>query len=294
MTAPATTSTDPRSRTDGLGWVTRAALRRADLVLPTSASVTEEMTARYRIPVARTATLSWGVDDDLLRLRDTVHRPGVRDAFGIPAAATVLLSVRSAAPVYRTDDILRAFAQVAEERPDLHLVVLAGHEPAESGAAEARTGCLARAAELAESLPGRVTLVRRTLTGQETFALMCASDIAVSVPRWDQRSSSVLEAALAGCRLLLADLPPYRELLADGLVAELVPEPLGAGLAGLLRTAGSLPERDRSANRSFIETSETWSRQVSAMQGFYRRLSAGARPPAGRPTTPRPGAGERS
>ena len=37
----------------------------------------------------------------------------------------------------------------------------------------------------------------------------------MSVPAGDQRSSSVLEAALAGCRLLLSDIPPYRELVRE-------------------------------------------------------------------------------
>ncbi|WP_200210540.1 glycosyltransferase family 4 protein [Micromonospora coerulea] len=256
-------------------WVTRHAFRRADLVLPTSASLTAEVTTRYRIPTARTATLSWGVDDALLGLRDTVRRSEVRREFGVPAGATVLLSMRGTAPVYRTDDILGAYAHAARERPDLHLVLLAGHEPAEAVAAGERGAALDRAAALAAALPGRVTVVRRTLSPRETFALMCASDVAVSVPRSDQRSSAVLEAALAGCRLLLADLPPYRELLADGLVADLVGEPLRTGLAGLLRTAGPLPPTDQRANRRFIETSETWSRQVSAMQSHYRRLTVG-------------------
>ncbi|MFI7577238.1 glycosyltransferase family 4 protein [Micromonospora sp. NPDC049497] len=283
------TATSSRLR----GWVTRRAFRRADLVLPTSASVTAEVTTRYRIPASRTATLSWGVDDSLFRLRDTVRRADVRRGLGVPVDATVVLAPRGVSPVYRTDDVLRAFTQVAAERPDLHLVVLAGHEPAEPGAARARADGLLRATERAEQLPERVTLVPRTLTPAETFALMCASDVVVSVPRSDQRSSSVLEAALAGCRLLLADLPPYRELRADGLVADLVAEPLAPRLADALRAVGPLAPAQRSTNADLIQATETWSRQVSAMQGLYRRLCAEGRR-RGRSARHRPRSGEHS
>lgn len=258
-------------------WVTRLTLHRADLVVPTSRSVTEEITRRYRVPAARTATLSWGVDDTLLASLGTVDPAAVRRRHGIPEQATVLLSMRGVAPVYRPDDVLSAYAHVRGERPDLHLVVLAGHVPGEASAAREHAAGLARVREMAGTSSGRLTLVDRTLSPAETFALMRASDVALSVPRGDQRSSAVLEAALAGCRLLLSDLPPYRELLADGLVAEVLPEPLATTLAGRLRTVQGLPAVDRATNRAFIETHELWSRQVSAMEHWYRRLSSTSR-----------------
>ena len=73
------------------------------------------------------------------------------------------------------------------------------------------------------------------MSQRQVFGLMCAADVAVSVPSADQRSSSVLEAALAGCRLLLSDIAPYREMVRDGLAADLLGEPVGCCLAGALR-----------------------------------------------------------
>ncbi|MEH1015180.1 glycosyltransferase family 4 protein [Micromonospora sp. CPCC 206060] len=253
-------------------WVARRVLRGANLVVPTSASVTEEVTGRYRVPAARTATLSWGVDDALIGSRDQVRPSAVRREFGIPEQATVVLSVRSATTVYRVDEILAAFASAARERADLHLVVLSGLRPAEASALRSQQECLARIQVLAAALPGRVTVVDRTLQPAQVFALMCASEVAVSVPRWDQRSTTVLEAALAGCRLFLADLPPYRELLADGLVAELVPEPIDTGLAARLVAAGRLGDAEQRRNRAFIEQTESWSRQVATMRQWYGAL----------------------
>ncbi|MGY4909856.1 glycosyltransferase family 4 protein [Micromonospora aurantiaca (nom. illeg.)] len=262
------------------GWVARAALLRADLVVPTSGAVRGEVTQRYRVPPDRSVTLSWGVDDELIRDRDVVDRAAVRARFGIPGDATAVLSIRSASPVYRTADILAAFAGAARGRPDLHLVLLGGLTPAEAAAGRARRECLDEAWALARALPGRVTVLDGALPPAELFGLMRASEVAVSVPRWDQRSTTVLEAALAGCRLVLADLPPYRELVADGLVADLVPEPLTAGLTGLLLAADALPPADQRRNLTLITTAESWSHQVDAMRGLYRRVVGRRRRPA--------------
>ncbi|MEU5908111.1 glycosyltransferase family 4 protein [Micromonospora sp. NPDC047467] len=254
-------------------WVARAALRRSDLVLPTAGSVRTEIVERYRIPVDRVRTVSWGVDDTLFALRDTVMPASVRREFGIPVEATVLFAARTAGPVYRTSEVLRAFAQVATTRPDLHLVVLAGHRPAEAAAAQAQRRCVTQAQELAASLPGRITVLDRSLTPEDTFRLMRASDVSISVPRFDQRSCTVLEAALAGCRLLLADLPPYHEMVEDGLVADIVTGPLEAALSEQFLAARPLEPPLRERNRRFIETSESWSRQVSTVQECYQRLT---------------------
>ncbi|MGW5559192.1 glycosyltransferase family 4 protein [Micromonospora sp. NPDC003944] len=254
-------------------WVARAALRRSDLVLPTAGSVRTEIVEGYRIPADRTRTVSWGVDDRLFALRDTVTPSSVRREFGIPVDATVLFAARTTGPVYRTPEVLRAFAQVAATRPDLHLVVLAGHRPAEAAAAQAQRRCVTQAHDLAASLPGRVTVLDRSLSPEDTFRLMRASEVSISVPRFDQRSCTVLEAALAGCRLLLADLPPYREMVEDGLVADIVGGPSEAALAEQFLAARPLEPPLQDRNRHFIETSESWSRQVSVVQECYQRLT---------------------
>ncbi|MFI5068148.1 MAG: hypothetical protein ACHP9Z_29785, partial [Streptosporangiales bacterium] len=91
--------------------------------------------------------------------------------------------------------------------------------------------------------------------------------------------SSVLEAALAGCRLLLSDIPPYRELVAEGLAADLVAEPLTATLAGLLvQATPDLAAQRR--NREFILGHERGAEKAAALDGIYRQLT-------GRPATSR-------
>jgi hypothetical protein len=115
-------------------------------------------------------------------------------------------------------------------------------------------------------------IVDRTLSQRQVFGLMCAADVAVSVPAADQRSSSVLEAALAGCRLLLSDIAPYREMVRDGLAADLLGEPVGRSLAGALRRVRP-DQAARLANAGFISTCERGADKAAALEQIYRELA---------------------
>jgi glycosyltransferase involved in cell wall biosynthesis len=249
--------------------VVRLAARRADLVLPTSAEVAAEMTSRYAVPAERTRVLSWGVPDELISARPCVRPDAIRSAFGIPAQATVVLSVRSASATYRIREVVSAFTQAAADRRDLFLVVLGGHVPARRAQVGYLDGVRAAAGG---DLAHRMLIVDRTLSQRQVFGLMCAADVAVSVPAADQRSSSVLEAALAGCRLLLSDIAPYREMVRDGLAADLLGEPVGRCLADALRRVRP-DQAGRLANVEFISACERGADKAAALEQIYRELT---------------------
>jgi glycosyltransferase involved in cell wall biosynthesis len=254
--------------------VARLALRRADLVLPTSTEVAEEVSDRYRVPRQRTEVLSWGVPEELITALSAIRPQSVRSAYGIPPSATVVLSVRSTTATYRVDDIVAAFARAAAARPDLFLVMLTGHLPQHRLAGLARQAYLARLRAAALSVAGQVLIVDRVLRSGEVFELMCASDAAVSVPAADQRSSSVLEAALAGCRLLLSDIAPYREMVRDGLAATLLAEPVRRSLAEALpRVRRGDRAAVAGANQAFIRAHEHGAAKIAALDEIYRRLA---------------------
>ncbi|MEV0977936.1 glycosyltransferase family 4 protein [Streptomyces sp. NPDC049915] len=260
-------------RHPGRALVARLVLRRAARVVPTSREVAELVASRYRVLRSRITVLSWGVPDVLLDAGDDADPEVTRAKYGIPAEATVVLSVRSTSEVYRTREILVAFTRAARVRLDLFLVLLAGHQPAHPGARSAQQGYLAFLRAGAEDLAGRVTIIDQPLGHAEMFSLMRASDAAISVPRTDQRSSSVLEAAAAGCRLLLSDIAPYRELVAEGLLADLLPDPLVSSLADVLSHAGPLDADDRLSNRKLISQAERGSLKVAELERLYRDVA---------------------
>jgi glycosyltransferase involved in cell wall biosynthesis len=249
--------------------VVRLATRRAGLVLPTSPSVAAEMIDRYAVPPARVRVFSWGVDEALIAARPS---PGkVRASLGIPADATAVLSVRTASAVYRTLEIVSAFARAAAGRPDLFLVVLGGHRPDRESAQRAKDDYFDRVRDAASAIRDRCIVLTDPLTPKETFEVMCASDIAVSIPVGDQRSSSVLEAALAGCRLVLSDIAPYREMISDGLAADLLAEPVTSSLTEHLRGVTTDESVSRS-NKQFILTKEHGAVKAGEIDLIYRTL----------------------
>jgi glycosyltransferase involved in cell wall biosynthesis len=250
-------------------WLT---LRRADLVLPTSREVAAELTRPYRVPPGRIRVLSWGVSADLISALPRISAAAVRAEFGIPADATAVLSTRSTSATYRTREIVSAFARAVADRPDLFLVVLAGHRPDRESARRAKDDYVDLVRATAAGVEDRVLLVDRPLSPCGAFELMCACDIAVSIPLGDQRSSSVLEAALAGCRVILSDIPPYREMISDGLTADLLTEPISGTLADRLRTASADATSD-CRNRAFILAHENGARKLAELDRIYRQLS---------------------
>lgn len=256
------------------------AARRADLVLPTSAAVGAEMIKRYRVPASRTQVLSWGVAENLIAALPSISPSAVRRAFGIPADATVVLSVRSTAATYRTDEIVSAFARALTDRPGLFLVVLGGLRPDRESARRAQASYLGRIRAAASATRDRMLVVERTLTPEQTFELMCASDIAVSIPIADQRGGSVVEAALAGCRLLLSDIAAYHEMINDGITADLLPEPVTVSLADHLRRVSADDVSQRS-NRQFVLAHEHGGINARALEAIYWRLAGRARPLCG-------------
>ncbi|MFI7299460.1 glycosyltransferase family 4 protein [Streptomyces sp. NPDC050121] len=257
----------------GRAWVAWLALRRAARVVPTSQEVAGHVASRYRVLRSRITVLSWGVPDVLLDAGNDADPRLTRARYGIPAGATVVLSVRSTSEVYRTREILAAFTRVARVRADLFLVLLVGHRPAHAAARCAQQEYLVPLRARAQELAGRVVVIDRPLGQDEMFSLMRASDAAISVPQADQRSSSVLEAAAAGCRLLLSDIAPYRELVADGLSADLLPDPLVGSLADALSSVGPLDAADSLTNRQLIGRAERGSLKVAELEQLYRDVA---------------------
>lgn len=251
--------------------VIRRIVRRAELVLPTSPSVGDEMIRSYAVPAARIQVFSWGVAGDIIAAQPLISPAAVRSAYGIPRDAIVVTSLRTAAPTYRVREIVQAFARAAASRPDLFLVLLRGHCPDRASARRANDEYLRSVLADTAAIRHRMLLVDRALSPGETFEIMCASDVAVSIPAGDQRSSSVLEAALAGCQLLLSDIAPYREMASDGLIAELLPEPIVSTLSGRLRrVAPGAPAAP--GNQRFILAHENGVAREAMIGRIYRQL----------------------
>src|ERR1022692_2743165 len=240
--------------------VLRLALRRGAMVLPGSEELKAELVDRYAIPAERVEVHSWGVDEDLITAQPLISPKAVRSSLGIPRDATVVLSVRATSAIYRTLSIVSAFTQAAPSRRYLFLVVFAG-APVDR--------------ESARRVADRALIIERTLSRKQIFELMCASDIVVSIPHEDQHSFAVLEAALAGPRILLSDIPPNQQMTSDGLTADLLGEPITRTLTQKLGEV-SADQRIQHRNRDYVLRREHGGKKLAEHEDLFRRLSGHA------------------
>ena len=193
-------------------WLTRNALRHADLLTADARSVLDAARPHLR-PGARVELIRFGVDTRAFSPGvDTTWR--ARLALG---AGPVLLSIRQCHPLYNVDVIIRAFARVHEEIPDARLLVKLVSQ-------DANDPYLAEMRALADQLAlGDAVVYVPQVAYADIPDLYRAADVVLSVPSSDGLPVSVLEAMACGTPVIASDLPALRELADDGADLSLVP-----------------------------------------------------------------------
>ncbi|WP_246480078.1 glycosyltransferase [Inhella gelatinilytica] len=170
-------------------WLTAWSLRRARAVTGDSADLVA--VARELAPQVPAHEVHWGVDLSRFAPVSWGQKPGFE-----------AVSLRSWAPNYRIDLILRALARVRQQHPGAHLHLLGG------GPDEAALRALAQelGVESAATFHGR-------LDDAGMAAVMARCKLSISVPRSDATSVSLLEGMACGLAVLASDLPANRQWL---------------------------------------------------------------------------------
>ena len=193
-------------------WLTRYALRRADLLTADARSVLDAARPHLRAD-ARVELIRFGVDT-------RAFSPGVDTTWRTRLAlesGPVLLSIRQCHPLYNIDVIIRAFARIREEIPDARLLVKLVSQDADDP-------YLAEMRALADQLAlGDAVVYVPQVAYAEIPDLYRAADLVLSVPSSDGLPVSVLEAMACGTPVIVSDLPALRELTDDGADLSLVP-----------------------------------------------------------------------
>ncbi len=151
--------------------------------------------------------LPWGVDLGVF----TANGPKANlTPFHVPTTARTVLSLRAHEALYRTADIIEAFAFVSARLPDLHLIV--GH-----------TGSLSeplrqQAADL--GVVERTHFIGKVLE-RELPALLRACDVYVSASEVDGTSVTLLQAMACQVPVVVSDTPGNRAWVVEGLTGDL-------------------------------------------------------------------------
>jgi len=235
----------------------------------TPSRTTRDFLARRGVPVSKVDVVPNGAD------------PVPRLPRPFDAPDTYLIYFGALQPWQGVDTLLRAFARLADLE-ELRLVVCgSAHSRAARGAEK-----LAEKLGLGERVLWRWELPARELEPWLSNALLSVAPLRACSRNVEQGCAplKVIESLAAGVPVVASDLPPVREIVADGVEGRLVapdrPADLARAIRVLLHVPGLRDEMARAA-REKAARELSWDRSVSLLKGVYRSL----RPAAATPST---------
>jgi len=233
-------------------WVTRYTLEHSDLLIGDCDTI-RKLAVSYGMRQDRIVTFPWGVD--IQHFSPASKKNEADEAF-------TLLSTRGWEPIYGVEVIARAFVQVAQEHPDLRLVMLGNG----SQAGLLRQIFTRGGVDDRVYFPGQVTQ-------DDLPRYYRKSDLYLSASHSDGTSISLLEAMACGKPVLVADIPGNQEWVTPGVNGWLFPDGNEVALAQTIQLA--LQDRARllemgNAARELAEKRANWKENFQQMLNAYK------------------------
>jgi glycosyltransferase involved in cell wall biosynthesis len=193
-------------------WTTRFTLKRSAAFVGDCNTI-RDLAISHGMAPDRIITFPWGVDIDHFTPQYESTLPTIRDSLGWGKDNFVLLSTRSWSPLYGVEDLARAFVRVAQDVPEMRLLMLG------NGPLSPEIHRIFMSANMIDRVhfPGQVSR-------EDLPAYYRAADLYISTSHSDGTSISLLEALACATPVLLSDIPGNREWV--------FPSPLGRGARG--------------------------------------------------------------
>lgn len=208
----------------------------------------------------KTVVIPNGVDVELFRDSEPVEL----SRFGIPDGASVLLSVGRLDPQKDPLTLIRAMKRLADDRPDVHLL-LVGQGPLEPE--------IVQAAESA-GIADRVHLAGWQ---PDIAGFLRAADVFVLASRWEGLPNVLLEAGAAGLPIVATRAEGAAEIVEDGVTGRLVAigddQALASAVDQVLRDPTSAADSAVRLQRN-VSDNFNWLAVVSRYADLYRSLLA--------------------
>lgn len=252
----------------GWAWekITRYVLRNTQY-FTSDANVTRDKAVAYGMNPERTVVFPWGVDLEHFRPLTVDDRPQTKAA---PSSIVhrpsskgfTLFCNRSWEPIYGVDVLARAFARVAQQRPEVSLLLLG------SGS----QGHLIR-----DILAKGGALEQVTFAGQvnntDLPRFYQMADLYISASHVDGSSVSLMEAMACGLPCLVSDIPANKEWIQDGyngwLFRDGDVDDLAAKILKAIDLGEKLPEFGRNA-RAVAEEKANWPKNIQVLLDTYK------------------------
>jgi len=241
----------------GKGWkfATRYTLQHSTF-FTSDAQVTREMAVRYGMNPARTVVFPWGVD--------LTHFTPKNRTTAQPHNGMTLFCNRSWEPNYGVDVLARAFVKVAQQRPDVALLLPGGG----SLGGQLRQIFINSGVDARVSMPGYIN-------NADLPRFYQMADLYISPSHVDGSSVSLMEALACGLPCLVSDIPANKEWVQDGYNGWLFPDgdadALAAKILRAIEQRDTLPKIGQNA-RVTAEEKADWPKNVQTLMETYRSM----------------------
>lgn len=236
----------------------RAINHRFDWVVAPSQALLTQLSADEGVAAQRTRCLPNGVDSERFQPIDPALRPRARLAFGLHPTAFLFGCVARLVAVKRHQDVIAAFAQVAQQDADCELILIGGGE-LESALRQqvAGTGLKHRVRFLGERA--------------DTDALLPLLDASLLCSQTEGMANAILEAMACALPVIATAVGGSPEMIENEVTGLLVPpgapEQIAAAMLRLLRDAPARRELGRQAR---LRVEQRYS--IGAMADGFDRL----------------------
>jgi glycosyltransferase involved in cell wall biosynthesis len=214
------------------------ALRTADLVTCDSDDMASSLRDAFDLSSDQVKVIQWGVDTDMF----SPSGPDLRHAQALENRE-VVLSARNFTPLYNQETVVRAFAQLREQRPSLFLLMKSyGGDPDYLAKMRAEIDRLGLASDVR---------ILNAVPYDEMPQLYRTADVTVSVPLSDATPMALFEAMASGSPCVVCDLPSLREWVTHGETGFLVdPVDVDALARAIERALEKGPPREHMRQRA--------------------------------------------
>lgn len=234
-------------------------LRQAAVTAAVSEASRADLLATYGLDPARVEVVRRGVPEVLLEPERA--RRQLRDAWGLPAEAHVLLHVGSFSPEKNHLGLLRIAREVHKAHPQAHLV-LVGDGPE-----------YASVAARAQAMPYVHLLGLR----DDVAALMAGADLLLLPSLTEGIPGVIIEAGMQGLPAVAYRVGGVAEVVQNGDTGMLIERGDEAGLAQAVAVLLADAERRHAMGvhaRRFIQTQYTFDTSVDRFEALYHQLVA--------------------
>ena len=235
--------------------------------MTSDANVTRDKAVHYGMNPERTVVFPWGVN--LQDFRPQTADDGPSSMVNRPLSQFTLFCNRSWELRYGVDVLAKAFVKVAQQNPNVDLLLLGGGSQAQNlrGIFQ-RGGVLDRV-----TMPGQVTQ-------KDLPRFYHMADLYISPSHVDGSSVSLMEALACGLPCLVSDIPANKEWVVEGENGWLFPDGNADALAekilAAIRQREKLPKIGASARRS-AERRADWKKNFATLMDVYQRFDPSLR-----------------